>query len=153
MTNEELIEGVARAIQESTKEKVAEHYGHPTYFCEETNKIIEDKTKPEQLLSETYRQIDWDVAQQIAQAVINHLPPMMREVVGAIQEFMPFETVKGDCFQRTNPHTKLMGNSNMAWAVSNGNRSAHKVREQIFTLSEALSALPECWLQQVQSYT
>ena len=80
-----------------------------------------------------------------AQAVIDALTPMMREFVGSIQDLMPFEIVQGDCFQRTNPHTKLMGNSSMAWAVSNGDRSAHKIRERIFTLSEALASLPDCW--------
>ncbi len=82
---------------------------------------------------------------ETAQAVIDALTPMMREFVGSIQDLMPLEIVQGDCFQRTNPHTKLMGNSSMAWAVSNGDRSAHKIRERIFTLSEALASLPDCW--------
>jgi len=79
----------------------------------------------------------------VVDAIINHLAPTTREVLEAISDLMPFDVVQGDCFQRTNPHTKIMGNSSMAWAVSNGDRSAHKIRERIFVLSEALASLSE----------
>lgn len=130
MTNEELIENVAKAIQHSTKVKVDEHYGHPTYLCKKTHKMIEDKTEPKQLLSETYQQIDWSVSQQIAQAVIRHLTPMMREVVkasGALADDFSeyFDDIHGTGEQL---HT-------------------------VFKMRKILASLPECWLQQVQSQT
>jgi hypothetical protein len=132
MTNDELKELLARAI-------CADYYDSGKAEEENPRRVFKQVTKDNYVYAYSHE------FNEAAQAVIDALTPMMREFVGSIQDLMPLEIVQGDCFQRTNPHTKLMGNSSMAWAVSNGDRSAHKIRERIFTLSEALASLPDCW--------
>ena len=62
-------------------------------------------------------------------------------LVDAISKLTPFTLVQGDTIHRTNPCAKQVVNSNEAWLVSEGNRSAHKLRLVAQQLEEALSRL------------
>lgn len=59
------------------------------------------------------------------------------DLLEAIKALAPFEVVQGDVVHRTNPSSQQVVNSNAAWAVSNSERSAHKIRKHVDALNAA----------------
>lgn len=50
-------------------------------------------------------------------------------VAEIVSELMPFSMASGDARQRLNPNARQHVNSTECWLVSNGSRSAHKLRK------------------------
>lgn len=63
----------------------------------------------------------------------------MGKLVEALLLVKPIAVVQGDMAQHTNPHAKLMLNSSCAWLVTEADKSAHKHRESIKRVNEALT--------------
>lgn len=68
---------------------------------------------------------------------------LLRDVEAALRVLLPFELVQGDTIHRTSPASQQVCNSNIAWAVSNGERSAHKIRTALLALNDALPSIQE----------
>lgn len=62
---------------------------------------------------------------------------LIRELLEPIRKLMPFELVQGDSLHRVNPSSKQVVNTSSAWAASNGDRSAHKIRTYLEALEIA----------------
>lgn len=62
-------------------------------------------------------------------------------VVDAVRALAPFELVQGDAIHRSNPGSQQVCNSNLAWVVSSGERSAHKLRKHLEALNNFAAAL------------
>jgi hypothetical protein len=70
----------------------------------------------------------------------------MREsgkLMDALKLLAPFELVSGDTIKRTSPHSTVNLNSNATWAVSADGKSAHKVREAIAVINEAITHIED----------
>lgn len=65
----------------------------------------------------------------------------LRMVRDNLKTLMPFVLVQGDAVHRVNPGSQQVVNANCAWAVSNGERSAHKVRALVDNLNNSYGAL------------
>lgn len=62
---------------------------------------------------------------------------MLKELhIKADYNLLPLEIVQGDAGQRCNPHQRQMVNTNIAWAVTQGERSAHKLRSATAIFNE-----------------
>jgi hypothetical protein len=79
-----------------------------------------------------------DMRSRIADVIRPYLRPAEPvDLLEAIKALAPFEVVQGDAIHRTNPSSQQVVNSNAAWAVSNAERSAHKIRKHVDVLNTA----------------
>lgn len=62
----------------------------------------------------------------------------LREAQEAWKALGPFEIVQGDAVHRTSPTSRQVVNSNIAWLVSGGERSAHKLQKWLAALDRML---------------
>lgn len=63
----------------------------------------------------------------------------MRRMAGVLQDIMPVAVIQGDAAQHLNPHAKQMVNSNCAWLVTDAERTAHKLRNNMDRAKEILA--------------
>lgn len=59
-------------------------------------------------------------------------------IIEALKVLGPFELVNGDCGKRLNPHNNVNLNTNIAWVVGKGERSAHKQRGAMYLINSLL---------------
>lgn len=58
----------------------------------------------------------------------DHTDHLLEMAVEALREIMPTGLVHGDAIHRTNPTSKQVVNSNIAWLVTDGERSGYKLQ-------------------------
>lgn len=67
---------------------------------------------------------------KLCEQALTHAPELLKwceDLETALSKLRPFSVVQGDAVNRLNPSSQLKVNSNDAWVVSEGNRSAHKL--------------------------